>query len=85
MRCPQRWLSGPIGWILFIERNQLAFRPGADQPPGIRQNHEREQTRDFAIMGEEVVNRPSKPNRLIRQIAALQVRANAAAVALIEY
>ena len=73
--------------ILFVERNQLAFRSGAGQPPGIRQDHEREQTGDLAKRrhrGEEVVNRTGKPNRLIRQIAALQVRANTAAVALIE-
>ena len=70
--------------ILFRERDQLAVRPGARRAPGIGQQHQRQQSGDLAVVREEVVHRPGEPDRLVREIAALQVGADAAGVALVE-
>ena len=74
----------PQGSILFRERDQLAVGPGPRRTPGIGQQHQRKQSRDFPIVGQEAANRAGEPDRFIREIAALQIRADAAGVAFVE-
>ncbi len=77
-------LPVPQGAILLRERDQIAVRPGPRRPPGIGQQHQRQQSRDLPVVRKEVVNSPGQPNRLIREIAALEVGADAAGIALVE-
>ena len=49
--------------VLFGERDQLAAGSGSRRAARIGQQHERQQSRDFAIVRQQVVNRPRQADR----------------------
>jgi hypothetical protein len=62
----------------------LGSRGGPRRPPRIDEEHEREQSRHFTVVGQHPPHYPEQPHRLIRQLGALQVVAAAPDVALVE-
>ena len=70
--------------ILLVERNQLAVSAGSRAAAGVGQQHQRQQPGDLAVGRQQMMDRPGEPNRFVRQVAALQVGADAARVALVE-
>jgi hypothetical protein len=70
--------------VLLGERDEFAAGTAAGGPPRIGQQQEREQSGGLGIAGQHVVNGPRQADGLVRQFAALQVRAGAAGIAFIE-
>ena len=64
---PSAMAHDPKRPILLRQRNQLAVRPGARRPPGIGQQHQRQQARHLAVVRQQVVHRAGQPDRLVRQ------------------
>ena len=74
----------PAPAVLLGERDQSAVGRGAGRTSGIGQQHERQQPRDLAVVGQQAVEVAAKPDRLGRQVGALQVGTGARRVALVE-
>jgi hypothetical protein len=53
-------------------------------PPGVGEQHQREQPRNLAVAGQQLVDRARQPDRLAAQLDPLQLRARARGVALVE-
>src|SRR5215218_918068 len=58
--------------------------PRARRPPRVGQQHQREQARDLAVVGQQRVDRAGEADRLPRQLRALELRAGRRGVALAE-
>jgi hypothetical protein len=59
-------------------------RPCPRRPAGIGEQHEGEQARHLAVVGQQAVDQAGQPNRLGCQLAALQTRPRRAGIALVE-
>ena len=62
----------PAAPILLVQRDQLPGRPGAGQPPGVGEQHQREQPGDLPVAGQQPADDPGQPDRLGRQVRAEQ-------------
>ena len=74
----------PGAAVLFGERDQGAVRTGSRRTPGVGQQHQREQPRHLAVVGQQVVHLPGQADRLARQLDAMQRRAGARGRAFVE-
>jgi hypothetical protein len=74
----------PPAAVLVGERDQRAVGARARGAPRVGQEHEGEQSRDLAVVGQQGVHRARESDRLARELAALQGRARARDVALVE-
>ena len=70
--------------ILLGERDQGAVVADASRPAGVGQEHQREQTGDFAVVGQEAPQLARQPDRLRAQLDPLERRTRARGVALVE-
>jgi hypothetical protein len=66
------------------ERDQRAVGRGAGRPARVREQHQREQTGDLAVAGQQPPQLARQPDRLAREVAALEVGARRRGVALVE-
>ena len=64
--------------ILLGQRDQLARGVGPRGASGVDEQHEREQAGDLAVVGKQPVHHPGQPDRLVRQLGAMQLAAAAA-------
>ena len=74
----------PARPVLSLQRDQLAAGAGAGRPPGIGQQHQREQAGDLAVVGQQAVQHAGEPDRLGGQLDAGEVGPGGAGVALVE-
>jgi hypothetical protein len=74
----------PARAILLVERNQFATRSGARRAAGVGQEHQREQAGNVAVAGQELVHLARQTDRLVRQVAALQLGPRTRRVAFVE-
>ncbi len=74
----------PEAAILLGERDQGAVGQGAGRAPGIREQHERQETRHLAVVGQQPSDGADQPDRLAGELAALEVGAGGGGVALVE-
>ena len=74
----------PARPVLLGQRHERAVRPGARRPPGVGEQHEREQAGDLAVAGQPGVQLAGQPDRLRGQVGAVQGGARAGRVALVE-
>ena len=74
----------PKRTVLFIEWDELARGAGARGAAGIGEEHKREQAGDFGVIREQSVGGAGKADSLCREVEALQLRAGARGVALVE-
>src|SRR5262249_18461357 len=70
--------------VLFCERNEAAVRTCTRRAPRIGQQHQRQQAGHLTIGGQQPPHLAGEADRLGGQLAALQVRAGARRVALVE-
>ena len=59
----------PAATILVLEAHELAVGALAGGPPGVRQQHQREQADRLRLVGQELRHDPSQPDRLGAQLA----------------
>jgi hypothetical protein len=52
--------------------------------PRVDQQHQSEESRDLAVVGQQPVRHPRQADRLVRELRAVQLGAAAARVALVE-
>jgi len=62
----------PAPPVLLGQRDQLPGRARAGGPPGVGEQHQREQPGDLAVAGQQPADDPGKPDRLGRQVRAEQ-------------
>jgi hypothetical protein len=74
----------PAAAVLLRHGDQRAVRPGARRPARVGEQHQREEPGHLAVLREQAVHDPGQPDRLGRQLGALQVRAGRAGVPLVE-
>ena len=60
--------------ILLGQRDQLAVGVGPRGAPGVDQQHQREQPGHLGVVGQQPLHDPGQPDRLRRQLGALQAR-----------
>ena len=77
-------LAVPPQAILFRQRDQLAFGSRARIAAGIGQQHQGEETGDFSLGRQQMVQRARQSNRFVGQVGAQQIAAAAAGVSLVE-
>ena len=65
----------PEGAVLLGQRDELAVGAGAGGPPGVGEQHEREQTGHLGIVGQRRVHAAGEADGLARQVGAGEVRA----------
>ena len=70
--------------ILLGERDQGAVVADAGRPAGVGQEHQREQTGDLAVVGQEAPQLARQPDPLRAQLDPLERRTRARGVALVE-
>src|SRR3954447_17405897 len=63
--------------VLLVEGDQLAAGTGAGGAARVGEQHQREQPRDLAVVGEEGVHRARQPDRLVGEVGALKMGAGA--------
>ena len=82
---PSAMSSGvPAAPVLLGHGDQLAVGPGPRRPAGVGEQHQRQQPRHLAVVGQQPVDHAGQPDRLGRQLAAVQARPRGAGVALVE-
>ena len=59
--------------VLLGERDQPAALIRAREAAGVREQHERQQAGDLVVVGEEPVQHPRQPDRLVGELGPLQV------------
>jgi hypothetical protein len=74
----------PEAAVLVRQRDQLAAGAGARRSPCVCQEHQREQARDLAVVGEQPVDDASEPDRFAGQLGALEVGAGTGRISLVE-
>ncbi len=74
----------PLSAILLGECNQRPVGPAASGAPCVREQHQREQARDFAVERQQSPQLTREPDRLARQLSPLKLRTGCRHVALIE-
>ena len=70
-------ISGPIPQraVLLGERDEAAVGRRARGPARVGEQHQREQAGDLAVVGQQRVHHAGEPDRLGRELGALQVGA----------
>ena len=74
----------PAAPVLLGHRDQRAVRPGPGRPAGVGEQHQGQQPGHLAVVGQQPVDQAGQPDRLGRQLGAVQARARRAGVALVE-
>ena len=70
--------------VLIGEPHQRAIGIAARRAPRVHQQHERQQPRDFGVVGQELQQRATQPQGLVHQFLPLQILAAGGAVSLVE-
>jgi hypothetical protein len=74
----------PEGAILLRQRDENAAGAGARRPPGVGEEHEREQTGDLTIVRQEAVDRSGEADSFGRQVVTVEIGPRRRRVALVE-
>jgi hypothetical protein len=70
--------------VLLGERDELPVGRRSRRAPRVDQQHQREEARDLAVVGQQPVRNPRHPDRLVGELGAVQLGAGGARVALVE-
>ena len=74
----------PAGPVLVLQGDQVAGGVHPGQPPGVLEQHQRQQAAGFAFPGHQLGQRPGQPDRLPAQVLPDQVLPGAGRVPLVE-
>ncbi len=74
----------PEAAILLGERDQGAVGQGAGRAPGVREQHERQEPRRLAVVGQQPAEGTGQPDRLAGELRAPEVGAGGGGVAFVE-
>ena len=70
--------------VLLGQRDQRAVGAGPGRAARVGEQHQREQPRDLAVVGEQGEHGPREADRLAREVGALEVGPGGGGVALVE-